>query len=243
VAEEAEGEAIEPEGPAASELRGESSEEEGMDEVGRGMTAEQVDQLVSMRLRQLDREYNETAGVAAVGAGNLPEETDVKMRKLAELRARLAAAKAAAAATATMELAPGADEFPEDYDELQLNDSKALVESKEPGPVLALTAEDVKLVAPSMADFDPFGTDALQKQLARLPRAISPLGEETRSTIAQAMSRIKIVPKGPVGPWAERVVSAALAQTQNRGNALVRLPSHEVHTLRPMGSYLKGSII
>lgn len=111
------------------------------------ISTEEIRQLVEMRLRQLQSEYNEVSGTAApsaVGASGAEGSSgasaaqDEKAAKLARLRAALAAAREARNALGpapqpVMDLAPGSDEFPEDYDEMQLADSMAQRQAQQQG--------------------------------------------------------------------------------------------------------------
>jgi hypothetical protein len=134
-----------------------------------------VEQLAALQISQLEREYVSTVGSAAAssdGSLGTPEEeaakayaaslqaagfdpTDstlpsdpaqAKARKLAELKARLAASRAMRGAGGgaamggagaggssqpMMELAPGSLDFPEDYSTLQIEDHKAFIEELE----------------------------------------------------------------------------------------------------------------
>ncbi len=202
------------------------------------LTQAQVEDLIAMRLRQLDREYAETSGSRGGGAGATPSPSASGAaagdERLANLRRAMAAARAARAGNAaTMQLAPGADEFPDDYDAMQERDASAL-RGQPAAPTMASFA---------VADgFDPFtgplpasapaaaATGAASTALSAasglapapaaasstLPpaRPVSPLASETKAAIQDAMSRIKITPKGRVPAWADRVVATALQHGQ-----------------------------
>jgi hypothetical protein len=245
------------------------------------LSSAEIEAVVQASLRQLHREHSEVSGPAAAAAEPLPVPAGLgaeKAAKLAQLRAALAAARAAAAAAAStsgagvhhpvMELAPGADEFPEDYDQLQALDSagvgtaagstghagaRAAGSASSRGyQAAAVATEAVATAAPGSAstltaasaspEFDPFGTgDVLAaghrslvvvnkkptgsgSSAARshaapaappVPRRpVSPLAPEIKSEIRAAMARITISPRGGVPAWSERVVQAALLQTQ-----------------------------
>jgi hypothetical protein len=133
-----------------------SADENDTDAVAaHALDAARIQELAAMRLSQLERDYSTTLAVEhgrspaeaaaaayaaslassgvsdSSGAGATP--ADAKARKIAELRARLAASRAATAAAAislasqaTMQLAPGSEDFPPDYDELQRADHEAI---------------------------------------------------------------------------------------------------------------------
>ena len=183
------------------------------------------------------------SGVAGDDSGASPAAA--KARKIAELRARLAAARAARAAEGvgaeqpTMELAPGAADFPDDYDALQLADQAAvLAEAREAGvgggggvalrssyaqQAGDLTSAGALAAVASAADFDPFGNSgqragagaagagASSRAAAPRARAVSPLPADTKAAIAEVMSRIKLSPRpGSISSFTETLVAAAL---------------------------------
>ncbi len=143
-----------------------------------GLSAAEVEAVVQGSLRQLQREYAEVSGHAAAADEPLPVPTGLgteKAAKLLQLRAALAAARAARTTASSavyhpeMELSPGADEFPEDYDALQALDSTAVdvaldsfvqIQSAPPPPPASTVSASDGHGAPSAAepDFDPFGT-------------------------------------------------------------------------------------
>jgi len=147
--------ALAPSGLAAEDAEGSGDEDDADAVAAHALDAARIQELAAMRLSQLERDYSTTLAVEhgrspaeaaaaayaaslassgvsdSSGAGATP--ADAKARKIAELRARLAASRAATAAAAislasqaTMELAPGSEDFPPDYDELQRADHEAI---------------------------------------------------------------------------------------------------------------------
>lgn len=240
-----------------------SDDEEDAGAAG-GLSFEAIEELAALRLRALEQDYETTraadasqspaqaaaaayaaslaaSGVASDGGGSTPEES--KARKLAELRARLAASRAARSGGGvgsgeqpTMTLAPGATDFPEDYDALQALDQAAvLAEARDATPhargsyaseAARVTSVGALADTAATAVFDPFGAAAGASPVPSAPRAgtvrraVSPIPAETKAAIADVMSRLKLTPRGGVSPFTEKLVEAALA----RGRAAARGP-------------------
>jgi hypothetical protein len=180
-----------------------------------------VDALVG----RLEQEYAAVVGAGGGGGGGGAAATSsgdpgsIRSPVLAaalvsrpELRAKLEALKRARATWVTFEGddGGGADEFPDDYGELQVADAQVLQQhaaAAAPAPQLAASP----IAAAPLA----------------VARPVSPLSEAKRAAIAAAMAKIKITPRGPLSPFLEKAVDASLkagrasilAHAQQKGDA------------------------
>ena len=239
--EEEEEEEEEEAGRSAAE--GEDAFEEGS---GWAMSQEDCARIAAARLRALEREYEEVTGggeaaavaaaavagasvSAAAASGAASGAAEARAARLVALRAALRGAREAVASGsgAPLALAPGAEDFPDDFDAWQAADSAALrgAAAGAPGGSEGDAAPAEGDAAPAEgaegAAFDPFpaagqGVHAGAEAPARGrrpaaahggPRAPSPLPPARVEEIKAAMRRLRLAPPSRS---AEHLVQAAL---------------------------------
>ena len=202
--------------------------DEAADDAEPALPAEQVDAIIASELRRFEREYDDTVGLrrdASPMDRPLPAGlTPAKAEKLVQLRRALAVSRAAAvhAADLTMTLAPGADEFPDDYDALQSADTPAAFDPFPAAGTAAAVAAAAGMqtatgsAAAAGASSSPAPLSAAPAPIISEPpstrRHVSPLPDATVSSIREIMARVKVTPRPP-GAWAEKVVQAAIARS------------------------------
>jgi hypothetical protein len=249
--------------PSPRLVAGGGASADGEDEDGAGdavassLSTSDVAQLVEMRLRQLEREYVEVAGRSAVdaeraradGAGGggraLPAD---KAAKLAQLRAALAAARAATSAGGaagggvaqqpTMELAPGADEFPDDYDELQAADATALAASASSSAAAAVSTGEGD-------DFDDFQAAAAPPAAAASTAAASAPVAAAPAAVQMALTGADFDPFGAAGGGGKSKRGAptpAPAAAASRGRQSATSAATAARAVSPLPDERKAAI-